>query len=379
MELKKIDNNSDFYKLLKDLDTEKMGIEIMKQKMNLNLIYIKNIKSPAANILKQDALSIGAELATPFGAIDCSKEYVDSILIANDRHIEKLIIKESHQPFGLKEFSKKLKDFLVDNRFETKIMGIININDDSFYKESRFKGYKAIEQIEKFINAGANIIDIGAISSRPNSEEISSDEELERVKEIIDEIYKLKLYEKITFSIDSYRERVIRYALDRGFKIINDITGLENDNVARVIGEFKATAIIMHMQNSPKDMQINPTYEDVIIEIDKFFEERIQKAQEFDIDNIILDVGIGFGKSLEHNLTLIKHLKHFKKFGYELLIGASRKSLIDSIIPTPIEERLAGTLAIHLKSIENGANIIRCHDVQEHFQAIKVLEAINSK
>ena len=134
----------------------------------------------------------------------------------------------------------------------------------------------------------------------------------------------------------------------------------------------------MHMQNDPQNMQENPTYENVILEIDDFFKERIQKAQSFGINDIVLDIGIGFGKTLEHNLLLLKNLEHFKHFGYELLVGASRKSMINAIVPALIEDRLAGTLAIHLESIKNGASIIRCHDVKEHFQSIKVFEAINN-
>jgi dihydropteroate synthase len=125
-------------------------------------------------------------------------------------------------------------------------------------------------------------------------------------------------------------------------------------------------------------MQDNPTYNDIIEDIDIFFQQRIQKAKQFGIKNIILDIGIGFGKTLEHNLTLLQNLSHFKYFGYPILLGASRKSMIDQIISTPTEERLAGTLSIHLEGINQGASIVRCHDVKEHNQAIKVLEAIEN-
>jgi dihydropteroate synthase len=227
-------------------------------------------------------------------------------------------------------------------------------------------------------NNGANIIDIGGVSSRPNSNEILEIEELNRVKPIIDEIYNSKLYEEIIFSLDSYRPLVLKYALDRGFKIINDITGLSNDEVCKIAGEYKSKVIIMHKQGTPKTMQNNPQYDDVIIDISEFFENRIKKANKFGIENIILDIGIGFGKTLDNNLNLIRNLEHFRKFNLPILIGASRKSMIDAIIPTPIEERLAGTLTIHLKSIENGASIIRCHDVKEHYQAIQIQKVINN-
>lgn len=258
------------------------------------------------------------------------------------------------------------------------IMGVINANEDSFFQESRFEGSNAIAKIEQMIKNGANIIDVGGVSSRPGSLAVSPEEELSRVKPIIDLIYSEKLYEKVKFSLDSYEPMVLEYALQRGFTIVNDITGLENDEVCKVASKYKASVVIMHMQNKPQNMQNNPSYEDIIKDINDFFEQRIKKAKNFGIKHIILDAGIGFGKTLEHNLKLIKNLQEFKHFNCEILMAASRKSMIDKITPTPTEERLPGTLAIHLKSIENGATMIRCHDVKEHFQAIKVLEAINN-
>ncbi|WP_072680156.1 dihydropteroate synthase [Arcobacter sp. LA11] len=264
----------------------------------------------------------------------------------------------------------------ISTNYQTKIMGVINANEDSFFKESRFEGAFAISRIEQMINDGANIIDIGGVSSRPGSVSVSSDEELFRVKPIIDSIYEQRLYDKTEFSLDSYDPFVLKYALDRGFKIVNDITGLSNDEVCKIASYYNAKVVIMHMQNNPNNMQKKPEYNDVVLDIDNFFKERIKKAKSFGLEEIILDVGIGFGKTLTHNLKLLKNLDYFKHFGCELLIGASRKSMIDMISPSSIEERLPGTLAIHLASIENGASIIRCHDVKEHNQAIKVQEAI---
>ncbi|WP_419764791.1 MAG: dihydropteroate synthase [Arcobacter sp.] len=261
---------------------------------------------------------------------------------------------------------------------KTKIMGIINANEDSFFKNSRFYGSSAVLKIEQMINDGADIIDLGGVSSRPGSLAVSEEEELSRVKPIIDLIYEEKLYENVRFSLDSYAAKVLDYALSKGFSIVNDITGLENDAVCKVASKYDAQVVIMHMQNNPQNMQQSPQYENVVFDIDKFFKERVEKAKSFGINDIILDVGIGFGKNLEHNLTLIKNLGYFSHFGFELLIAASRKSMINSIVESSPQERLPGTLAIHLESIKNGASIVRCHDVKEHFQAIQVQEAINS-
>jgi dihydropteroate synthase len=377
----KLNSNLNLELLLKEIGVDKPGIEIMKKKHSLYMFYIKDISCGAANVLKQDALSIGAELAVPIGAPNCKNKIFDAILMCNKKQLEILSKKELTQPFKLKELAKKLKEFINLSKFPTKIMGVINANDDSFFEGSRFKGKSAIEAIKKMIQNGADIIDIGGVSSRPGSVYPGVEEELNRVIPIIDEIYKTRLYEKALFSIDTFMPEVLEYALNRGFKIANDITGLENDEYAKIVAKYNASVVIMHKKGTPKDMQQNPFYENVILEVDDFFKERIEKAQKFGIKEIILDVGIGFGKRLEDNIALIKHMEHFLHFGYELLIGASRKSMIDMIIQkenrsTTPAERLPGTLALHIEAVRNGASIVRCHDVKEHFQAIKVFEAI---
>lgn len=372
----KLSNSIDTAKLMRELNVTSGGISIMKDKAKTHLFYLKNLSVGAANILKQDALSIGADLAVPKGVVECSIKDVNALLICTTSQLKKLIKKEKAQPSGLKNLSLELESFLRD-KTEIKIMGVVNVNEDSFYKNSRVEASSAMKNIAKMIEDGADIIDIGAVSSRPGSEGVSSKEELERVKDLIDEIYHTRIYTEATFSIDSYSPLVVEYALHRGFKIVNDITALSNAEVARLTASFKATAVLMHLRGTPKDMQQNPSYEDVIGEISSFFTQRCERAKSFGVEDIIIDVGIGFGKNLEHNLTLLNHLEHFSKFGYELLVGASRKSMIDMITPTKIEDRLPGTLAIHLESIKRGASIIRCHDVKEHIQAIKVYEAIN--
>ena len=369
-------NNSK--KFFENLGCDSGGISILSKKSKLHTLYIKDLHVGAANILKQDALSIGADLAVPNGVIIAKDKYVNALLIGTTKHFENLAKKELAQPFGLKELAKSLKDYVKEQNYPTKIMGVLNANEDSFFKNSRFDNSEACLKIEKMIEDGANIIDIGAVSSRPGSLPVSENIELDRLKDIVQTIYQNKYYEKVDFSIDSFSPKVIEYVLNHGFKIVNDITGLQNDEVCKLVSKYNAQAVIMHMQNNQTNMQEAPFYEDVIIEIDDFFNNRLEKVKSFGVKDIVLDVGIGFGKTLEHNLLLLKNLEHFKHFGYELLIGASRKSMIDKITPTEVINRLPGTLAIHLESIRNGASIIRCHDVKEHFQAIKVFEAIEN-
>ncbi|NOQ31066.1 MAG: dihydropteroate synthase [Helicobacteraceae bacterium] len=371
----------DFKKYLKELGVDSGGVAILKKKATSNLFYIKDMHVGAANILKQDALSIGADLAVPKGVVTAEKKRVDAILIATTAQLEKLVQKELAQPFGLKDLSAQLKLHLnkaTKATKATKIMGVINANDDSFYSASRFNTESAIVKIEQMIEDGADIIDVGAVSSKPNSVGVSELEELERIKPIVDLIKQKKLYEKVAFSVDTYTPLVARYACENGFSIINDIKGFESDELCKVASEFNAQAILMHMQGEPRNMQDNPKYDSILTDISNFFQERIEKLNSFGVENIVLDVGIGFGKTLEHNLELIANLEHFKMFHKELLVGASRKSMIAKIVPSKSEERLSGTLAIHLKAIDNGASIIRVHDVKEHYQAIRVNEAIKS-
>ena len=379
MEIEKLNNSIDIKSTLENLGVDIGGINILSQKAKTHIISIKNLHVGAANILKQDALSIGADLAVPRGTVLAMTPEVDCLLIATTAQLKVLSKKELSQPFGLIELAKKIDSMLkVKKPSEVSIMGVINANQDSFFSGSRFLETDAIDKIQKMIEDGADIIDIGAVSSAPNSKSISSKEELSRIEPILNLIKEQKLYENVKFSIDSYEPIVIQKALESGFSIVNDITGLENDEVAKLCGEFNATAVIMHMQGNPQTMQDNPTYENILSDVYSFLETRIQKAESFGISDIIVDIGIGFGKTLDDNLMLIKNLEHFLTLGRPLLVGASRKSMIDKISSSLPDERLAGTIALHLESLRNGASMLRVHDVKEHVQAVNVYRALNS-
>jgi len=372
-----LSSSMDLYRALQELGVDGGGLSILAQKGTLHILKIKDLHVGAANILKQDALSVGADLAVPRGTVMALTPRVDTILIANERQLKELSRKEKAQPFGLKIVAQELERFCkLQFPKKIEIMGIINANDDSFYPSSRFTQSNVVEKIEEMIGQGADIVDIGGVSSRPNSITVGVEEELNRLKPIVDLLYQEKLYEKIRFSLDSYSPSVIAYALERGFRMINDITGLKNDEVARLCGSYQATAVIMHMQGSPSSMQENPQYHCVLHEVEQFFHERLEKADKFGIYDVVLDCGIGFGKRLEDNLALITHQKHFLALGKPLLVGASRKSMIDKISPSSSDERLGGTLAIHLKAIEEGASIVRVHDIKEHVQAIALWKAL---
>ncbi len=378
MKIYQLGDIADKKEALKELGVESGGISILANKMELLTFYIKALPTPALNILKQDALSIGADLAVPSGVITCAKSHYDCILIGTKKHIKILSQKELAQPFGLKEVAKELKRYLKSHSYPIEIMGIINANEDSFYSGSRFLASGAISKIESMVDDGADIIDIGGVSSRPMADSVGVEEELSRIRDICDTIKEKRLYERVLFSIDSYQPIVVEYALKSGFGLINDITGGEDERIINLAIEYGVKLAIMHKKGSPKSMQDNPQYSDVVVEVGEFFERQIAKCEKLGLtkESIILDVGIGFGKSLEHNITLIKNMRDFQKFGCPLLIGASRKSMIDHISPTPIDERLEGSLAIHLKAVDNGASIIRCHDVLEHKRALRVWKSL---
>lgn len=256
---------------------------------------------------------------------------------------------------------------------KTLIMGILNITPDSFFDGGRFIDInKAVKKAKQMVLDGADIIDIGGESSRPGSESISVKVELERIKPIVDKLVKLI---KIPISIDTYKPKVADICLNLGANYVNDITGVD-DEMRKVVAKHNAGAIIMHMQGKPKNMQKNIKYKNLISDIKDFLQNRVKKARLAGIKNIIIDPGLGFGKSFDHNLKILNRLHEFKSLNCPILIGASRKSFIGKITGQDEQNRLQGTVVANTIAIMNGASIIRVHDVKEHVQAVKVVDAI---
>jgi dihydropteroate synthase len=260
-------------------------------------------------------------------------------------------------------------------RFEkTLIMGILNVTPDSFSDGGLFNDTDtAIAHGKKMVSDGADLIDVGGESSRPGSVPLSEKEELVRilpvVTQLLDEV-------SVPISIDTYKPLVADACLKVGAHLINDITGLTNPEMRKVAVKHNVPVVIMHMQGSPKIMQQNPVYQDVLGEITTFFREQITTARNENIQQIIIDPGIGFGKTVEHNLQILKHLGAFKTLGCPILVGPSRKSFIGTITGLSVKERLDGTLAAITVAIMNGANVVRVHDVNECRRAVQVVDAI---
>ena len=379
MRVQKLGNAIAVKPLLKQLGVDGGGVEILSAKAQMEYFYLYDLHVGAANILKQDALSVGADLAVPKGTVIAQTPQVDCVLIGSKRQLAKLAKKELAQPFGLKEVAKELQRHLnAPDAKRVKIMGVLNANSDSFYSKSRFLGHEAIEHIERMIEQGADIIDVGGVSSRPGASSVDAAEEMERVTPILETVVRQKLYEKVAFSIDSYTPSVVKKAMDCGFQIINDITGFKDDELCQICAQYGATAVVMHMQGTPQTMQNNPSYENVVLQIYDFFEKRIEKLEDFGVQDIVLDVGIGFGKTLHDNMQLLNNLEHFRSLQKDLLVGASRKSMIDAISSSAPHERLGGTLALHLHAVQNGADIVRVRDVYEHKQALDVFQKLRA-
>jgi dihydropteroate synthase len=270
------------------------------------------------------------------------------------------------------------KNFCLDFSKKTYIMGILNVTPDSFADGGLyFDKSSAIERAYQIVEEGADIIDIGGESTRPGSEPISIEEELRRTIPVIEAIAgKIK----VPISIDTYKSEVAKAALDVGASMVNDISGLRFDpKMPEVVSEYKVPVVIMHIRGNPKDMQQDPVYEALIPEITDYFRMGMKIATQTGTseDKIIIDPGIGFGKTSEHNLEIINNLREFTPFEKPILVGLSRKAFIGKILgdasPT---ERLEGTAAAVSISIINGANIVRVHDVKEMVKVAKVADAV---
>ncbi|MEX2116871.1 MAG: dihydropteroate synthase [Bacteroidota bacterium] len=255
------------------------------------------------------------------------------------------------------------------------VMGILNVTPDSFSDGGRFVSPQdAIRHGIQLARDGADFLDVGGESTRPGSNPVSVEEELRRVIPVISELSRSV---GIPISVDTYKSEVAHDALSAGASIVNDVTGLTFDRrMPSVIADHKATAIVMHMKGTPKTMQENPHYDDLLGEVKEFLEKSAGTARAFGIQQIIVDPGIGFGKTLSHNLELMKRLPELVSLGHPILVGPSRKSFIGTILDAPPDQRLEGSIAASIICVMKGASIVRVHNVRETVRALKILHAV---
>jgi len=384
---------------MRDIQVDPYGIEIMLPKTSCYLIKLNALSNIAANILKQEMLSLGADAAIARGALTGRSKKTDCLLMGNLSQFWRLNQKLKKQPFGLGQLAHNLDTtlrnyqrdkFRIDlGKFKlnlgaakTYVMGIVNLTPDSFSGDGLYSLPVArcpfpviVDFVKKMVRDGADIIDIGGESSRPGAKPVSLKKELSRTIPVIKVLAK-KI--KLPISIDTSKPEVAQQALDQGAVIVNDITALRNPKMAKIIARYKAGCVIMHMKGNPRTMQKKPEYVSLIDEIIEYLDKAIKRAKEAGIkeEKIIIDPGIGFGKTPEDNLEILQKLKDFKVLGRPILVGTSRKSFIGKTLNAGPQERLLGTVSSCVIAAENGAKILRVHDVRQVKQALKVRDKI---
>ncbi|MGA1875416.1 MAG: dihydropteroate synthase [bacterium] len=276
-----------------------------------------------------------------------------------------------------KRYTLQLHDRNLDLGMKSCIMGILNLTADSFYDGGRFHSLPAaVQRAHQMVAEGADIIDIGAESTRPGSTSISPEEEIRQLTPIVK---CLREEIPVPLSIDTYKARVAEVMLDLGVHLINDISGLHFDpHMAGIIAQYKSPVVLMHIQGTPKDMQKNPHYHNLIQEIKDYLQHGIDQGLQAGIPEhqIIIDPGIGFGKTVAHNLEIIQRLSEFQTMDKPILLGPSRKSFIGKVLDLPVTERLEGTAAATVVGLVNGAHIIRVHDVEAMVRVARMTDAI---
>lgn len=257
-----------------------------------------------------------------------------------------------------------------------RIMGIVNVTPDSFSDGGKFFSRDAaLKQALQLVEDGADILDIGGESTRPGSDPVAVQEEIDRVVPAVEAI---SAEVDVPISIDTMKAQVMRAAVSAGAGLINDVNALRGDGALQAAAELDVPVCIMHMQGTPQTMQQEPHYEDVVSEVEAFLMERVEACGQAGIkaDKIMLDPGFGFGKRARHNLRLMKHLSRFTQLPYPVLVGVSRKSIIGDMLKVSVDERLAGSLALASIAVWQGAKLIRTHDVKETAQAVKLTQHV---
>ncbi|MBN2058332.1 MAG: dihydropteroate synthase [Candidatus Saganbacteria bacterium] len=375
------------------IGSDPTGIEIMAPKAVSLVFKVKGLKPTAANIIKQEMLSFGAEAATAYGSIDHSVKTTDLLLFGTHRQLRQLIAKLKAHQFGLPQLALELETAL-QNYFgapaplrlgegqwtfgqRTYIMGVVNVTPDSFSDGGQCLDREAaVARAKQLIADGADIIDVGGESTRPGAKPLPVKQEIDRVVPVIEQ---LGQETAVPVSIDTTKAEVAEAAVAAGAVMINDISGLHFDSRLAAVAAKSGTALcLMHIKGRPGDMQQDPRYTDLISEIIEYLSEGLAIGKKAGIlhEKILIDPGIGFGKTVAHNLEILRRLRELKVLGRPILIGTSRKSLIGAVLDLPVKDRLEGTAATVALAVNNGADIIRVHDVKEMARVARMSDAI---
>lgn len=376
----------------------------MLPKAQTYLLKLEQVRVPLAHILKESFLSAGGDAVVSRDVITSSVTLTDVILIGSRKQYRKVAEALQAQKFGGANMAAEILSAIdgfashptdlpddipanprVRRMFEdmsrrTLVMGILNVTPDSFSDGGQFfDDSSAVDRAMQMLEDGADIIDIGGESTRPGSDPVSAEDELARIIPVIKGI---RAQPDALISVDTYKSVVARSAVEAGADIVNDISGATFDPDMRVaIAELGVPAVLMHMKGRPKTMQTDPHYEDVMAQVIGWLRDRIDESVDGGVDRrlLMIDPGFGFGKTPDHNLTILKRLREFKSLGRPILMGTSRKSTIGTILGgLPADQRLEGTAATVAISVMNGANIVRVHDVKEMAQVVRMTNATMS-
>ena len=384
-----IRNQQEARRIMEEIGVDSAAYPYLLPKAMFYCIKLKDISFKAANIIKQEMLAKGGEAAVARQTL-CCEGSGDVLLMGTRKHYRLLLAKLKVQPFGLKKVAGEIEEILtalehnehiIDLPYgkslklgeRTLIMGILNITPDSFSDGGKYlETDRAVERAQEMLAQGADIIDIGAASSRPDSVMAGEEEEIRRLLPVVDKL----AGENVIISIDTFRGRVARACLERGAHIINDIGRLQLDTeLLPVLVEKQAPVILMHNR---LQMRRGEPYQDLVADILSELEESIGQAAEAGLaeDKIIVDPGIGFGKTPAENRVLLKRLREFRSLGKPVLLGASRKSFIGATLNLEVDQRLEGSLAAVALGVMNGADIVRVHDVQASKRVAAMIDAV---
>lgn len=391
-------NSADLLREFKRIGVDAGGMKIMRPKAFLRVVKISNVPGFCANILKQEMLSFGGDVALSRGSITGTDAHTDCLLLGTLAQYASLSSKLKKQPFGLSELGGRIQMCLLHAGgggvslhlpgrrlrlgHRTLMMGILNATADSFSGDGilGMDPRRALDLARRMVDDGADILDIGGESNRPGSRRISAKEELKRVLPFL-KLFAKSLPEAV-LSIDTTKSEVAHAALDCGVHIVNDISALRDDRkMAGLVARYGAAVVLMHMKGTPRTMQKSPRYDDLMGEVAGFLDASIKKALDSGIrqDRIIIDPGIGFGKTLAHNTEIIEKLAELKVFGRPILAGVSRKWFIGKILGAEVSERLWGTAAAVCAAIAGGADIVRVHDVRQIKEVVRVWDVIHKR
>ena len=368
-------NNTDIEKELEEIGFDNTYKKIAKDKFNYLNIKIYDLTIPQANILKQTALSNGTDCAVNRNVLTNSTEKTDCILTGSVSQLKKIAKSLKKQQFGLKDLSENIEKLIeTENKTTgTKLAGILNITDNSFSDGGKYlEKDKAIEHLKELISEGADIIDIGAESTKPYSEPVDTETQLERITPVLEYIKENNI--TVPISIDTRDSKVAEECIKMGADIINDVSGFDYDaNMINVIKNSDVKIILQHSKGTPETMQNNPEYRNVIDDIYKELEKKTELATENGIDKsrIIIDVGICFGKTREDNFKLLKRIEDFKSLGCEIMVGISRKSFLK--LDDNLEKDIYST-AFSALLIEKKVDYLRVHNVKMHKKLLELME-----